>query len=154
MSEGDINDLEDKNNNSFNQLISSITSITQAPPDTQVEDVKTIQFQNEINNVQQKNSPGWKQKVAKKQHQEERISAQMNIIKQRKFAKQQRKWQRHVERKKEATIVPDSGASSTCIRTADAEHVEILDKDSPKTFLNANGSESRAGKKARLPYNM
>ena len=76
------------------------------------------------------------------------------IIKQRQFEKQQRKWTRRNERRKTATIVPDSGATSTCIRSADSEFVDILDEESPKTFLNANGTESKAGKKARLPYAM
>ena len=30
----------------------------------------------------------------------------------------------------------------------------MLDEESPKTFLNANGTESKAGKKAVLPFKM
>jgi hypothetical protein len=52
------------------------------------------------------------------------------------------------------TIVPDSGATSTCIRKEDEEFVEILNGDSSKRFQNANGKISEAGKKAKLPFQM
>jgi predicted aspartyl protease len=50
--------------------------------------------------------------------------------------------------------VVDSGATSTCIRPADAAHVQILQEQSPKVFLNANGTTSRAGNKAKLLYDL
>ena len=154
MSERDIKELEDKNNSTFNQLISKINSIPQAPPLAQVEDAKKIKFHTNVDKTTHEDKQNWQRRKARKDHKDENSNAMTKIIKQRQFEKQQRKWKRRNENRKAASIVVDSGASSTCIRTADKKHVEVLDEDSPKIFLNANGTESKAGKKAKLPYNM
>ena len=154
MSESEIKELEDKNNTTFNQLISTINSVTQTPPIAPVEDAKRIKFISNNNEQLKNKQQPWKQRKAKKEHKEENSNAMHSIIKQRQFQKQQRKWKSRNERRKAASMVVDSGASSTCIRTADEKHVEVLDEDSPKTFLNANGTESKAGKKAVLPFKM
>jgi hypothetical protein len=47
--------------------------------------------------------------------------------------------------------VVDSGATSTCVRAEDAAFVQVLAEDeSPKRFLNANGTVSKATNKAQL----
>jgi len=62
------------------------------------------------------------------------------------------------ERKKQYHGVPlmavDSGATSTCVREVDAKHTEVLEEDSMKRFLNANGTISKATKKTRLKNGM
>eukprot|EP00956_Cyclotella_meneghiniana_P035503 scaffold115472_cov29-Cyclotella_meneghiniana.AAC.1 len=50
------------------------------------------------------------------------------------------------------SIVMDSAATSTVIREADKNHVQVLQDLSNKTFLNANGTRSKAGNKAKLLY--
>jgi hypothetical protein len=73
---------------------------------------------------------------------------------------QELKAMRKVERKRErqrdriATIVADSAATSTVIRNADAEHVDVLETKSQKVFQNANGTLSNAGNEARLKYDL
>ena len=56
--------------------------------------------------------------------------------------------------KKEPSIVMDSAATSTCIKANDEAHVKVLEEDSNKVFECANGTMSKAGKKAKLDYNM
>jgi hypothetical protein len=51
-------------------------------------------------------------------------------------------------------IVMDSGATSTCIKSSDAEHVKVLPTRSTKVFLNANGTQSPAGYKAELYHGL
>ena len=51
-------------------------------------------------------------------------------------------------------MVVDSGASSTCIKQSDKKHVNVSEEDSPKVFYNANGTKSKAGKKAKLKYKL
>ena len=48
----------------------------------------------------------------------------------------------------------DSGATSTCVRAEDAAFVQVLAEESPKRFLNANGTVSKATNKAQLKYEM
>jgi hypothetical protein len=46
--------------------------------------------------------------------------------------------------------VVDSAATSTVIKASDAADVDILNEESNKTFYDANGTTSKAGKKAKL----
>jgi hypothetical protein len=48
----------------------------------------------------------------------------------------------------------DSGTTSTCVREVDAKYTEVLEEDSPKQFLNANGTISKATKTTRLKNGM
>jgi hypothetical protein len=66
----------------------------------------------------------------------------------------ERKWEKRKSKRTEPSMVVDSGATSTCIRSTDSTEVEVLNELSPKTFINANGTASRAGNKARLHYNL
>jgi hypothetical protein len=65
-----------------------------------------------------------------------------------------RKRRRERRRSVVPSIVVDTGATSTVIRQADEEHVDVLPEKSDKTFLNANGTMSKAGNKARLRYKL
>ncbi|KAL7505598.1 hypothetical protein ACHAXN_004225 [Cyclotella atomus] len=67
-----------------------------------------------------------------------------------------RKLERKRERQRDriATIVADLAATSTVIRNADAEHVDVLETKSQKVFQNANGTLSSTGNEARLKYNL
>lgn len=71
--------------------------------------------------------------------------------------------QRCIERKRNrqrerrdatSSIVMDSAATSTVIRSCDAVHVHVLPTQSTKVFYNANGSTSEASNQAKLQYNM
>ena len=53
-----------------------------------------------------------------------------------------------------ATSMADLAATSTVIRMEDMEHVEVLKECSQKIYRNANGTISKAGNKAKLPFNM
>eukprot|EP00804_Cyclotella_cryptica_P007680 CCRYP_001311-RA/>CCRYP_001311-RA protein AED:0.44 eAED:0.44 QI:0/-1/0/1/-1/1/1/0/307 len=68
---------------------------------------------------------------------------------------QHTKWKRRKLNKKQvASIVVNTGATSTCIHQDDYQHVIVTQQDSPKTFITANGRQSKAGKKAVLHYKM
>jgi uncharacterized protein (DUF342 family) len=161
MSEEEVRILEDKTNYMLHQLDLVPKPIPQAPPPTQVEEVeqalhliedanKQIRFQ--LNTQLESNSTPWARKKAKREHRQENGNAKNNIIMQRQQDRQARKWIQRNLNKKEATpsIVVDSGATSTCIREADKEFVEVLETNSSKIFLNANGTTSKAGKQAVL----
>jgi hypothetical protein len=161
MSEEEVRILEDKTNYMLHQLDLVPKPIPQAPPPTQVEEVeqalhliedanKQIRFQ--LNTQLESNSTPWARKKAKREHRQENSNAKNNIIMQRQQDRQARKWIERNAKKKEATpsIVVDSGATSTCIREADKEFVEVLETNSSKIFLNANGTTSKAGKQAVL----
>jgi hypothetical protein len=93
--------------------------------------------------IENKPKSNWSRKRAKQYHA---------IIKgMAKEYMQELKAMRKIERKQErqrdriATIVADSAATSTVIRNADAEHVDVLETKSQKVFQNANGTLSSAG---------
>jgi hypothetical protein len=67
--------------------------------------------------------------------------------------KEDKKWER-CKNQRLATIVADLAATSTVIRMEDMEHVEVLKECSQKIYRNANGTISKAGNKAKLPFNM
>jgi hypothetical protein len=98
--------------------------------------------------IENKPKSNWSRKRAKQYHA---------IIKgMAKEYMQELKAMRKIERKQErqrdriATIVADSAATSTVIRNADAEHVDVLETKSQKVFQNANGTLSSAGNEAQL----
>jgi hypothetical protein len=99
----------------------------------------------------------WARRKAKKQHTALREEA-TKLIKQHsqmlKMIEKRDRPKKRVPPTEVPTIVMDSGATSACIREQDAKYVNELEQDSPKTFLNANGTISKAGKKAELQYNM
>jgi hypothetical protein len=153
--------LEDKHNIMINQLHDTLNSISRAPPITQVEDVKqfiqdegkTIRWN--LDKIEQKNGRQWKRKLAKRQHMELKNGAKDLIVQQRQRLKQIRKWEARNNRRRDGpTIVMDSGATSTCIKSSDAQHVKVLPDRSSKVFLNANGTQSPAGYKAMLYHNL
>jgi hypothetical protein len=152
--------LETKNNEAIATLLQSLnTNSSLAPPPAQVEDAammiikepnKRISFLLPKETGTQRTN--WSRRKAKKQHRSLRQEAKQLIKEYSKTIKLEEK--RRTKRMAGPTIVPDSGATSTCIRKEDEEFVEILNEDSPKRFQNANGTISEAGKKARLPFEM
>jgi hypothetical protein len=148
--------LEDKCNLVINQLHSILNPIPQAPPLTQVESViqdvgKTIKWNLE---PAVKVVHNWMRRKAKKLHVELRDKAKDLLKQQRRKERMERKWEKRKSKRTEKSMVVDSGATSTCIRSIDSTEVEVLNELSPKTFINANGTASRAGNKARLHYNL
>jgi hypothetical protein len=159
MSEEEIVTLEDNYNQVIHQLNTLLNPIPQAPPVTRVEDVNTIVHDNGKTirwNLEPKVKQvhNWMKKKAKRQHVEMRSKAKDLIVEQRKRDRQERKWAKRKMKHDEPSIVVDSGATSTCIRPRDAAHVQILNEQSPKVFINANGTTSRAGNKAKLLYDL
>jgi hypothetical protein len=152
--------LETKNNEAIAKLFKSLHTInSMAPPPAQVEDAemivikdpnKTIRFR--LPKERCTTQTNWARKKAKRQHKSLREEAKDLMTEYNKTVKLEEK--RRNKRLSGPTIVPDSGATSTCIRKVDEEFVEILDEDSPKRFQNANGTISEAGKKARLTFDM
>jgi hypothetical protein len=131
MSEDEIVTLEDNYNHVIHQLNTLLNPIPQAPPITQFEDVKTIIKDsgktirwNLVPKVKQVHN--WMKKKAKQQHVEMRSKAKDLIVEQRKRDRQERKWEKRKIKRDGPSIVVDSGATSTCIRPADAAHVQIL----------------------------
>jgi hypothetical protein len=156
----EINVLEAKNNEAITALLQALTTNNSlAPPPAQVEDAemtiikepnKRISFLlPKKTGIQQTN---WARRKAKQQHKSLRKKAKKLIKEYSKTMKLEDK--RRIRRMNGPTIVPDSGATSTCIRKEDEEFVKILNENSPKRFQNANGTISEAGKKARLPFEM
>jgi hypothetical protein len=96
----------------------------------------------------------WMRRKAKKLHVELRGKAKDLLKQQRRKERMERKWEKRKNKHTEPSMVVDSGATSTCIRSIDATEVKVLNEQSPKTFLNANGTASRAGNKARLLYDL
>jgi hypothetical protein len=112
---------------------------------------KTISFKLRPKDFQ---VPVWSGKKAKREHREQKSEAKKLLRaewhdKKRKEKQRRRKLNRGVP-----SIVVDSAATSTVIRSIDEKYVTVLDEPSTKVFKNANGTESRAGKKAKLDYNM
>jgi hypothetical protein len=147
MSEEEIVTLEDNYNQVIHQLNTLLNPIPQAPPVTRVEDVNTIVHDNGKTirwNLEPKVKQvhNWMKKKAKRQHVEMRSKAKDLIVEQRKRDRQERKWAKRKMKHDEPSIVVDSGATSTCIRPRDAAHVQILNEQSPKVFINANGTTS------------
>ena len=159
--------LEEENNHLITQLRNiANNSIPQAPPPTQVEDVenkdtilniqeenKTITFQ--VDETQAAGRENWPRRKARRQHRQEQLQAKELILQfkqtQLKVAKWKDKWRR---KEKRGSAAYDTAATSTCVRDEEEEFVDVLDEDSDKKFLNANGSVSSAGKKARLRWEM
>jgi hypothetical protein len=114
---------------------------------------KTIKWNLDV--IKQRESRQWKRKLAKQQHTELKNEAKELIVQQRQRLKQVRKWEARNHRRRDGpTIVMDSGATSTCIKSSDAEHVKVLPIRSTKVFLNANGTQSPAGYKAELYHGL
>jgi hypothetical protein len=127
--------LEDNYNSVINQLHSILNPIPQAPPPTQVESVdrivqdagKTIRWDlkpvvREVHN--------WMRNKAKRQHKDLQNKARDLLIKQRRKERMERKWEKRKVRRTEPSIVVDSGATFTCIRTTDASYVQVLSERS------------------------
>ena len=155
-----------KNNDAIAALLDSIqTSIPQAPPTTQVEDVestiivhepnKTIKFRLD-KQLEQKSKSNWPRRKAKRYHAELHSKARDFMQAEWKARKVEEKRMRQKELRDHGvpSIVVDSGATSTCIREVDAAFVSVLAEESPKRFLNANGTISKASNKAKLEYGM
>jgi hypothetical protein len=96
----------------------------------------------------------WMRNKAKRQHKDLQNKARDLLIKQRQKERMERKWEKRKVKHTEPSIVVDSGATSRCIRTTDASYVQVLSERSPKTFINANGTASQAGNKAKLLYDL
>lgn len=116
---------------------------------------KTIRFLLPKNDRTTKTN--WARKKARREHTTLREQAS-DLIKQHsrmfKMTEEQNCQKNRAPQTEVPSIVMDSGATLTCIREQDSKYVTKLEQDSPKTFLNANGSTSKAGKKAELQYNM
>ena len=159
--------LEMKTNDAIATILESLqTSIPQAPPTTQVEDVeattiivhepnKTIRFKLD-KEIETKKRTNWPRRKAKRDHTELRNKANELMRAEWKANKviEKRNRKRTLQNHEVPTIVVDSGATSTCIRTEDAAFVQVLAEKSPKHFLNANGTISEATNKAQLEYKM
>jgi hypothetical protein len=163
MSDSDIDVLEKKNNDAITALLQSLTTtVTQAPPPTQVEDVektiivhepnKTIRFKLNKHNEQRKKSKSWPRRKAKRDHTGLNSKAKELMKTVRRETKLDEKRIRRRERI--ATMAADSAATSTCIREIDAEFTDVSDEESLKRFANANGTISKASKKTKLRYDM
>jgi predicted aspartyl protease len=163
MSAEELRVLEDKNNRMINQLHSFVNPTPQAPSPTQVEDVENLMHIVESTsgikfqlNLQQRESTNWRKKKARREHKQVKQDTKEQLALWRRKGKVVVKREKRRERKR--TIVPsivvDTGATSTVIRQTDAENVNVLPEKSNKTFLNANGTESKAGNKAQLKYNL
>ena len=154
-----------KNNEAIAHLIQTIHTInTLAPPPAQVEDAELIVIHEPNKTIRfllpkgtRTTITNWARRKAKRQHTALREEA-TKLIKQHsqmlKMTEKRNQPKRRVPPTNVPTIVMDSGATSTCIREQDTKYVNKLKQDSPKTFLNANGTISKAGKKAELQYNM
>jgi predicted aspartyl protease len=126
----------------------------QAPPPTQVEDVENLMHIVESTsgikvqlNFQQKVTTNWRKKRARREHKLIKQDAKEQLALRRRKGKIEikRKRQRERRRTNVPSIVVDTGATSTVIRQTDAENVHVLPEKSTKTFLDANGTESKAG---------
>jgi hypothetical protein len=167
MSESDTNLLEMKNNDAIAAILDSIqTSIPQVPPTTQVEDVdkttviihepkKTIKFKLNKEDEDRRRA-NWPRQKARREHTEIRDKAKELIRVEWKTNKmiEKRNKQERLPNHEVPSIMVDSGATSTCIRTEDAAFVQVLAEESPKWFLSANGTVSKATNKAQLEYEM
>jgi hypothetical protein len=134
----EINVLEAKNNEAITALLQALTTNNSlAPPPAQVEDAemtiikepnKRISFLlPKKTSTQQTN---WARRKAKQKHKSLRKKAKKLIKEYSKTMKLENK--RRIRQMNGPTIVPDSGATSTCIRKEDEEFVKILNENSPK----------------------
>jgi hypothetical protein len=159
-----MKELEDKNNLIINRLLAFAQPIPRAPPTTQVkvvdphttiiqEEGKTIRFKLDNRQKRDRNTV-WSRKKAKRMHSDLRMDAKELIIKERQKRREERKREKKRVGSSVPSIVMDSAATSTVIKESDTAYVDVLDENSPKTFYNANGTKSKAGKKAVLQYNL
>jgi hypothetical protein len=96
--------------------------------------------------IENKPKSNWSRKRAKRYHATIKGMAREYMQELKAIRKIERKRER--QRGRIATIVADSAATSTVIRKADAEHVDVLETKSQKVFQNANGTLSSAGNEA------
>jgi hypothetical protein len=111
---------------------------------------KTIRFQLRPKDFQ---VAVWSHRKAKREHNKLKEDAKTLIRAEMKAKKAQVKRENRQQRDI-PSIVVDSAATTTVIRKVDEDHVEVLDEPSLKIFLNANGTKSPGGMKAKLDYNL
>ena len=128
------------------------------PPLTQVEEVKKVNFKNEVS-VANSIRRNWGRKRAKQMHilcNEEALKiAKINRAKDKKLKKilrkvDERQAKREAKQTIEGTAIMDSGTMSTVIRAVDAEYVEETDVPSNKLFTVATGETTQGGNQAKL----
>jgi hypothetical protein len=147
MSEEELATLEDKYSTAIHQLNMLTNPKPQAPQPAHVEEMentilvheknKTIRFMLD-KSIENKPRSNWSRKRAKRYHATVKGMAREHIQELKAIRKVERKRER--QRDRTATIVADSAATSTVIRNADAEHVDVLETKSQKVFQNANGT--------------
>lgn len=145
--------------------MSSLTTlVTKTPLPTQVEEVelkhstqshvrekgKTVRFKLYSTNMNKPKS-NWKRRLAKSQHTMLNEDAKQKLQDYRRIQRAERK---HERKKYKPSIVMDSAATSTVLRESDKKYVTVLNEISNKMYRNANGTTSKAGNKALLPYNL
>lgn len=115
---------------------------------------KTVRFKLDLS-IENKPKTNWSRRKAKRYHAKVKNQAVELINELRIQRKVERKRAKQRDSKQsEATIVVDSAATSTVIRTNDAQHVNVLPTKSTKVFYNANGTTSKASNRAELKYNL
>ena len=148
-------------------LATQVEAVEQSPPNTLLSNKndspnimirdknKTITFKLS-RDIENKPRRQWKRKMIRRDQTQLNEKAQQLLRDHRRREKMQRKQaNRKMARRGEVpTAVMDSGATSTCIKQEDVEHVHVLRENSKKKFYNANGTISNAGKKAQLKYDI